>query len=438
MSKESSLDASFKDGIFASLMLGFSTNYITPFAMLLGANNFYVGLLNSIPQIFGSAIQLKSTEIVNTIKSRVKAITLTVFLQASTLIMACLIFLLPKELHVGIFIFLIVLNAVFGSMAAPAWLSLISDTADKNKYGEYFAWRGKVFGFIVLISNFVAGFLLFIIPNKIIGFVILFLLAGVCRIISGIFLGKMDDIPVEKSGKADFSYFQFIKRISESNFTKFVLFVSLMNFATYLSAPFFAVYMLNDLKFKYSTYTIIKSASALSALISLPFWGRLADKYGNVKVIKSSALLLPLVPILWIFSKNPVYLIIVDSFGGYAWAGFNLAVVNFIFDSSSCEVRTRCASYFNFTNGTCIFLGAIIGGYLATHMPALIFSSILLTLFFVSGAARFLVNIFMLGKFHEVRNAEAIGDLKIFNMILGIAPVLNLGEEIYNRKNKQN
>ncbi|OGS35456.1 MAG: hypothetical protein A2474_02200 [Elusimicrobia bacterium RIFOXYC2_FULL_34_12] len=425
MSKESSLKASFIDGIFASLMLGFSSNYITPFAMLLGANNFSIGLLNSIPQLFGSTIQLKSTEIVSLIRSRVKAIKLTVFLQAFALIMACLVVLLPKELNVRIFIILIIFNSLFGAMAAPAWLSLMSDTADKNKYGEYFAWRGKIFGFIVLISNFVAGFLLFIIPNKNIGFILLFLLAGLCRFNSGIYIGKMDDISVENTGKADFSYLQFIRRISESNFARFVLFVSLMNFATYLAAPFFTVYMLNDLKFKYSTYTIIKSASVFAALISLPFWGRLADKYGNVKIIKASAILLPIVPVLWLFSKNPVYLILVDAFGGYAWAGFNLAVVNFIFDASSCEVRTRCAAYFNFTNGILIFFGALMGGFLAIHLPAMMFGSVLLTLFLISGIARLLVNILMINKFQEVRNAERIENTKIFSKILGIDPIFN-------------
>jgi len=437
MSRESSLRASILDGIFASIMMGFTVNYTTPFAVLIGANNFFIGLLNSIPQLFGSFVQLKSADIVKKIKSRVKSISWSVFLQASTYLVISLFFLISKKSQVEIFILLITINTVFGCVATPAWASLMSDTVEKNKYGEYFSWRGKVLGFVSLASSFVAGFFLFVFPNKFLGFIILFFLAGICRFISGIYLSKMDDIPVETLPNRDFSYFQFIRRFSESNFVKFTLFVSLMNFATFLAAPFFAVYMLDTLKFKYSTYTIITSAGAIAGLISLPFWGKFADRYGNVKIIKASAKLIPLMPIFWLFTKNPFILTVVNAFAGYIWTGFNLCIVNFIFDATSSDVRTRCVGYFNFTNGFFIFLGSLIGGWLAMHLPEFIFNSSLLTLFLVSGLARVLVNIFLLNSFNEVREAEKIEDRELLYIITGLIPVLSLGEEVFYRKKGQ-
>ncbi|MFN3967209.1 MAG: MFS transporter [Endomicrobiia bacterium] len=149
MTKESSLRVSFLDGIFASIMMGFTVNYVTPFAILIGANNFLIGLLNSIPQLFGSIVQLKSADIVKKIKSRVKSITWSVFLQASTYFIICLIFLISDKNLPEIFILLITINNIFGSISTPAWVSLMSDTVDKNKYGEYFSWRGKILGFVV-------------------------------------------------------------------------------------------------------------------------------------------------------------------------------------------------------------------------------------------------------------------------------------------------
>ncbi|MDD5687246.1 MAG: MFS transporter [Elusimicrobia bacterium] len=434
MSRESSLKVSFMDGLFASIMLGFTLNYIAPFALLLGASNFSIGLLSSIPVLIGSFVQIKSTEVFEWMNNRVKGIMVFCVLQGIAIAISGFVFLVPLQFRVETFLFLVVINTIFGSISAPVWLSLMSHTVEKHKYGVYFAWRGKVLGFINLCGSFVAGFFLFIIPSKLVGFIVLFLVAGICRVISGIYIGKMDDLTVRTSEKKDFTYFQFIKRISESNFAKFVLFVSLINFSAFLAAPFFIVYMLKELKFTYATYTIIVSASALAGLLLVPFWGKLADKYGNVKVIKSSAILTPILPLLWIFSKNPVYLTIINTFGGYVWVGFNLAIVNFIFDAASPEVRARCAAYYNFTVGVFVFLGATLGGWLATHLKFEIFGSTLLTLFLISGAARLLVNVFMLKSFREVREAEKIEDRKMLHIVLGITPVLSLSEEIYKKK----
>jgi len=124
----------------------------------------------------------------------------------------------------------------------------------------------------------------------------------------------------------------------------------------------------------------------------------------------------------------------VNAIAGYVWAGFNLSVINFIFDISSREARTRCVAYFNVTNGIFIFLGAFIGGYLATHLSGMFFGSALLTLFFISGIARFLVSIFIAGKFREVREVEKIKDKEMLYIVLGITTALSLGEGIYRRK----
>jgi len=440
MSKEKSLKASFQDGIFASIALGVTANYITPFMLFIGANNFQIGLLASIPQLFTSIIQLTTTEIAKIIKSRLKTIYIFVFLQALTFFLISLVFFIPINLQIAMGIFLITLNSIFGSMTQPVWMSLMSDTVDSDKYGKYFAWRGKILGFIVFISGLIAGSYLFIVHNKIVGFISLFLLAGICRIISGIYVSKMDDLPVRNIDNTNnnfgekFSYIQFIRRFKESNFVKFVLFISLFNFATFLAAPFFAVYMLDELKFKYSTYTIIVSSGCLGGLLFLPLWGNFTDKYGNVKIIKTSAIFIVIMPLLWLFSKNPVYLTIVNFFGGYIWSGYNLATVNFIFDAVSSEKRTRCVSYFNFTNGFFIFLGSFIGGWLAKNLPGLILNSSLLTLVFISAVMRFFVNIFMLKSFNEVKKVEKIEDRELLYAIFGLKPMLNIVESVYRYK----
>ena len=61
-----------------------------------------------------------------------------------------------------------------------------------------------------------------------------------------------------------------------SNFGKFVIFISIISFATAIASPFFAVYMLKDLDMSILSYTIITVGSALTSLLFLPVWGNLS------------------------------------------------------------------------------------------------------------------------------------------------------------------
>lgn len=434
--RKESLKNSFFDGLFASLNLGFSQNYLVPFALFLRASSFQIGILSSLPQFAGSLAQVLSPDIVDQLKRRVKFIANAVFLQAFSWLLISFLPIFPGE-KIILYIILLTLNTSFGAAATPAWQSLMSDTVAKERYGEYFAWRGRVLGFITLLANFIAGFLLFLLSaNKVLGFFLLFFLSALTRGISGYFIHRMYDIPLRVLPERRFSYFAFIKRLPESNFVKFTIFVAGMNFATFIAAPFFSVYMLRDLKFAYSTYTLITTSSTLASLLTLPFWGNYADRYGNARILKASSLLIPLIPLLWLLSPNPVYLIFLNAFAGYAWSGFNLCAINFIFDAASPEVRTRCLGYFNFTNGVAIFFGGLIGGYLATRLPPFFGPSSLLTLFLLSGILRILVGAVLMRKFKEVRPTEPMEKKELLSVILGIKPILSLSEDIFFWKKK--
>jgi len=113
-----------------------------------------------------------------------------------------------------------------------------------------------------------------------------------------------------------------------------------MNFATNLAAPFFAVYMLQDLGFSYFTYVIVNASAALATFLSLNFWGKRADQFGNRSALILTSCLIPFIPLLWILDQHLYWLIPVqllwfnNSYGIYylwvtsAYSGSHL-VANF-------------------------------------------------------------------------------------------------------------
>ena len=423
--KDKTLRFSFLDGIFASGMTGFTQDYFTPFILYLGATARQVGFLSALPNLFGALMQLKSADITEKLKSRKKVITSFVFLQALMLLPMVALSLLG-EAKIAIFIAIVTLFISLGAFVLPAWGSMMSDIIPVTKRGEYFGWRNRVLGLVAVVSSFTAGFILYLTnkTNVLLGFAAIFGLAFIFRTISWYFLKRMREPRLEHKEEDYFSLVDFLSRIRESNFAQFALFVSLMNFSTYIASPFFAVLMLRDLHFSYLLYTVIILSATVTVYLTIGRWGIHADKVGNIKILRFTAPLVAIVPLFWIVDRHPLFLCFAQVFSGFAWAGFNLSASNFIYDSSSPGKRTRCISYFNVLSGIFISAGAILGGFLAPKLPR-IFGYNLLTLFLVSSILRLIAAFLIRLKIKEVRSVEKVSNNQLFFSMIGIRPIFS-------------
>lgn len=422
--KKKSLKISFMKGLFGCCMAGLTQEYFTPFLLFLGAGANHVGILSAATNFFASTIQFFSAEMVNKLRSRKKMIGLFVLLQAGILFLIPLL-VLGRGGNYWVFISLAVLFASFGAVFIPAWLSFLSDLVDEGRRGDYFGWRGRNMGLVALGAMLVAGVILHLTEkvNVAFGFVMIFVLAGVCRLISFAFLGRMYEPPLICREEDSFTFIRFIRRLKESNFAKFVLFVALMNFSVNLAAPFFAVLMIRDLSFNYMTYTGIIMAAPLMVFLSVHRWGRHADIVGNLKVIRFTAVFIPFIPILWVLNQHPLFLILVEMASGFFWAGFNLCAVNFIYDAVSPQKRTRCIAYFNVVNGLALSCGALLGGYIVGHLPPFIGFKIL-TLFLISATLRLCAAVILPPFLKEVRPVTSVKSSALFFSLIGMRPIL--------------
>lgn len=424
-----SLRNSFIDGAFASAMLGFTEQYITPFAIALKATSAQIGMLVAFPSFISSLIQLKSADVTEHLKSRVRIITIFVFFQAFMYIPVLLIPFIFKENRVLWLILFITLAASFNAFPGPAWASLMADHIPSKSRGKYFGWRNRLLGMITVICAFLAGFILNIFgKDKLTGFIIIIGLASAARFVSWYNLSRMYDPPMKITKEHYFTFWDFIKKGRESNFAKFVLYVASISFAVNMSGPFFAVFMLRDLNFNYATYTVIVTTATIATLLTIGIWGRHADLVGNMKVIRLTSFFIPLAPILWLFSQNIVYLILVQVFAGFVWAGYNLSVFNFVYDAVTPEKRTRCVAYLNVINGSAICIGALLGGFLAKTLPPIMGHRII-TLFLLSGILRAIFAVLLLPMIKEVRRVEKISSLDLFFSVTRLRPIEVEGEK---------
>jgi len=429
-----SLLVSFWDGVFASVQFGFTDNYATPFALFLGAGNFQIGILNLVRNLFVSIAQLKSADITLAFKSRKKAIVFFVFLAALFWLPTFALPTMFRGQSIALFILLFGITAVLNNIAAPAWGSLMTEYIPFGSRGKYFGWRGMMLGTVNLVSSVLAGLILYLLTNNIyFGFLAIFAGAFVSRIVSCYFISKMYEPKIWVRREDYFSFVDFLIRLPKSNFAKFSLFISFFMFSTNIAAPFFAVYMLRDLHFNYLVFTVLTNAAVATSFLTMRYWGRLTDKYGNIKILKFTSILVPFVPVMWLISGDQTYLFFLQLFAGFTWAGFNLSSVNFVYDAATPAKRERCISYFNFMNGFGVGIGAVLGGAMAQILPA-VCGYQLLTLFLVSGILRLIVSLIFIPFIREVREVKNVPARELLLDMTGTAIVNIFGKGLVRFK----
>ena len=419
------LRSSVKDGIATAIMAGVIDFYATPLALFLGASVQQVGLIIALPNLMSSLSQFHAVRVIYWVGGRLRLLVRLVFSQASLIFCVAILPWLAISNRAELLLILLILAAVCGGLAGPAWGSLMSDYIPASKRGRYFGWRNRIVGAVTIGSVIASGLLLDWFPpfSDRMGFFILFSAAALARYVSVYFINQMDEPPHRRDPASDFTFFMFIARFKESNFLKFVVFAACLNFASYLAAPFFAVFMLRDLQFSYMTYMALQVCSTLASFVALPLWGRHADLVGNVRVLRLSSFFAALIPLLWLFSHHPDYLMLVQRWAGFAWSGVTLCTGNFIYDAVTPQKRVRCIAYFNVINGVALFLGSSLGGFLGSRIPPL-FGYRLLGLFALSCFCRLSVYLLLSRSFREVRPTHEVSIQELFFSVVGVRPLV--------------
>ena len=419
---EEAKEISIKEASAYSFMDGFGLRYITPYALAVGATNTQIGLLSSLPSLLGNLSQIHSLQIMKK-WTRKKIVAIAVFLQAIMWLMLIaagtfyFLFHANSNLSSYAIITIYTLLILFGAFGGPAWQSWMKDLVTENS-GVYFGRRSRIATAIALVCMLIGGFLLdyFKQTHVFVGFIILFTIAFIGRAISGRLVLKQYEPDFKTDDSMYFSLKDFIKKMHQNNFGKFVIYYSLLVFSVNISSPFLGVYMLNNLKFSYSYYMAVALlAPTITTLLFVTFWGKFADKYGNLKVMKITGMLIPIMPFMWVLSIFLqgqsqiillIFLFLTESLSGFLWAGMNLSAGNFIYDAVTRQRLAICATYFNIISSVGVLIGALLGGIISSYNFSFLGLNSLLFIFLIGGIMRVLVYIFMMPKIKEVREVE--------------------------------
>lgn len=294
---------------------------------------------------------------------------------------------------------IVLVSHFVGALGSAAWLSWLATLVPRRLRGRYFGIRNSAASLTNLLSVPLLGwFVSSWRGGSLQGYGVVVILGVIAGLVSLGFQFLMVDVnPQVQQQEAETpthpptATFPIAGILRDRNFLCFLLYFGVWMFAVNLSAPFFNLYLLDDLNIDLRWVTIYNSLQAGANLVMLVIWGRLADRWGNRSLLLGIGLLVALTPLLWLGTGANSWslwlmLPLLHLLAGATWAGIDLCNNNLQLGVAPARHQ---ASYFAIAaaiSGVCGALGTTVGGLLVEYfnyggIPGL---------FALSGAVRFL------------------------------------------------
>jgi len=359
----SDLRAGITDGAAFSVMVGCGETYLPAFALAVGLGDVVAGLTATVPMLAGSALQLLSPRLIPRLGTHRRWVVLCASIQALAflpLVIAAAAGRVPALVVMGI----ATLYWAAGIAAGPAWNTWMSRAVPTNLRAPFFAKRSRIAQMCVLAGLCGGGIVLQLSAQRgspLSGFMVLFGAACAARLTSAAFLVRQREPRIPVKLEENVSLIAFARRLRrpESRLLAYMLCVQI---STHLAASYFTPYMLSELKLPYATYMSLLATAFLAKAITLPWAGRIAQRFGAKKLLWIGGVGVVPLSALWIVSTDPLYLLLMQIIGGMAWACYEFATFLLLFETIRDEERTSVLTSFNFVNAAAVAIGGMLGG----------------------------------------------------------------------------
>lgn len=356
------------DGTLVAFMLGVGEAYIVAFALATGMSEAVAGLIGPLPQLLGAFAGLVIPALLVRLRTVRGLTTILAGVQTAALaLLAVLAFVgsVPAPL-----LFAVAGLYWLGSVGAGAvWNAWVSSIYPRAIRPRYFGRRQRLAQLATLAGLVLAGLLLEHGRGAHEGgggpvgmYAALFGLAALCRGATLFMLPMLSEPEPVPRGFRDVHAMELIRSIPRDAGGGLLGYMLALNLAVQISGPFFAPYMLGQLRMSYTEYMMIVGSTFLAKSFMLPVVGVLAKRFGAGRMLWIGAVSVIPLSALWVVSDSVAWLIAVNALSGVCWAFYDIPAFLLLFETIPASKRVGMLIRFNLLNFTAAALGALIGG----------------------------------------------------------------------------
>ncbi len=415
--------------------------YHAPSMVASGAQPQDIAFLSTITNLIFSIILIKIPSILDSRGSLKRLILIFSFVNIATWIPLILVMFIFNKVAPFWLIILWFFSLIPTLLIGPIRDNWLAESAPTKNLGRYLSIRSALSGITYLGVFYFMGYILSVSGEQIFKGYALITFIGFIGASGCFVLYKVIRPPVAKPDKLPrepFTFPDFIKTARRGQLGNFILYVSVLSFAVNICSAYFTVYMLRDLSFGYLTYTLVISAEFVARIVSLAFWGKMVDRAGSLRVMKIASIFIPVIPVLWLFSYNAAYLVVIQFLSGTVWAAFDLCNQTYVYGAAPKEHRLRYIVYHRSLSTFAMAIGALAGAFVLPFMLP-VFGSRILGLFLASGILRLVVIITMYPRANTGNNEVVIESEREeypLNETAYVSPRLGLARQVTNLTGK--
>jgi MFS family permease len=359
---------SILNGVASTIVASTSNNYFSLFAIsVLGATNYQVGLISSLPQFIGMFAMIIGSFILSRLEEKKKFTALSILFTRLFVFSMVFIMFVPAEYRSWVFVLLIGLMNFPGSFMLLSWQSLIGDLIPDQRRNSFFSERNRILTIVGMITTFLMGIILqqFDKANPL-PYQILFFIAFIFGVVEVYYLFKHVEhkkekpIKLIKEKRLQFKWDVF----KDKRFVIFLICSLYFNFTWQMAWSLFNIYQIKYALANGLWISLFTVANQISQVISYKWWGRMADKHGNAKMLIFVSLGMASAPLLTVLSTNLYYLIVVNVFTGLFVAGTVLILFNQLLEVTKEENRSSYIANYNILLAIIGFIAPQFGVFL--------------------------------------------------------------------------
>lgn len=356
-------------GTLIALAAAFVDSYVTLYLLAFGATKLQIGTLVSISSFLAMLAPLVGAQWTAQLGQRKPVFMTSLSAQFFMLLLAVLApFLISGPALIIVLIGLMALRSGVSGVGSPAWTSLAGDIVPLERRGRYFSSRKTIMSIVTMLTVPVAGQIIDRTgaPG---GYQIAFAIAVGVAMAAVFLYGRIPEPASAEDRRREPVWRAFQQALLRNPmFLRFTLLTIVWNLSVQLAAPYLSVFQIEQLQSSPGIIGVLGTVSALTDVIGRQVFGRVIDRRGARWAFSLCALLIPVLPLLWIPLTRPWQAILVMIPNGFLWAGFDASNFNLQLELSEAKHRTQAVAAHSSLNSIAAIVGPLLGAQLIEEL----------------------------------------------------------------------